>query len=57
MGDQILIKLIYIRILCLRSPLPIRIGSKDIEGWRGETEILETGNLDGKNKHKLSIRY
>jgi len=23
----------------------IRIGSGDIEGWNGETEILEIGNL------------
>ena len=27
------------------APFSIRIGSGNIEGWRGETEILETGNL------------
>ena len=27
------------------APFSIRIASRDIGGWRGETEILETGNL------------
>jgi len=41
------------------APFSIHIGSRDIGGWRGETEILESTSsgeirmkLDRKNKHK-----